>query len=217
MPRQPYHRVSPNTPASGLVMGTYMRGKRSGLELLIGQCIMSWPPVETAMAMILAHLIGAKDAAAMAVFHHLRRSASQREAVMEAAQIVLNPTELELLTALLNVHKSIEGERNALAHGYFGVAEDLPDAVLWLSTNDYVALKGAISMRGAISSLHPEWKGAMTILVSLTRKGRRTYMVDPRLEVGLFRHLGSVTRHGTTSCAALVKARSASRQRTPIA
>ena len=73
MPRQPYHRVSPNTPATGLVMGTYMRGKRSGLELLIGQCIMSWPPVETEMAMILAHLIGAKDAAAMAVFHHLRR------------------------------------------------------------------------------------------------------------------------------------------------
>ena len=100
------------------------------------------------MAPILAHLIGAKAPAAMAVFHHLRRSVSQREAVMEAAQMVLGAAELELLTALLNVHKSIEAERNALAHGYFGATDDLPDDILWLSTNDYVALKGAISIRG---------------------------------------------------------------------
>jgi hypothetical protein len=161
MPRQPYYRVSPNTPAINLVFGTYVAGKRLGLELLVGQCVMAWPPVETEMALILGHLIGAKDAAALAVFHHLRRSASQREAVMEAAGIVLNVYELELITALLNVHKSIEAERNALAHGYFGAVDDLPNDLLWLGTNDYVALKALITLRGAISSFHPEWTDTM--------------------------------------------------------
>jgi hypothetical protein len=161
MPRQPYFRVSPNTPGTNLAVGTSILGSRPKLELLIGQCVMAWPPIETEMALILAHLIGAKDSAALAVFHHLRRSSSQREAIMEAAQVVLDAATLELLTAFLNVHKSIETQRNALAHGYFGTTDDLPDDLLWLSTNDYAALKTTITLKGAVSSLNPESKDLM--------------------------------------------------------
>jgi hypothetical protein len=107
---------------------------------------MAWPTVEIEMAMILGHLIGARNAATMAVFQHLRRSSAQREAIMEAADIVLNDKDKELLTAFLNVHKSIETERNALCHGHFGISDRIPDGILWMSTSDYVPTKSHFSL-----------------------------------------------------------------------
>jgi hypothetical protein len=108
---------------------------------------MAWPHVEIEMAMILGHLIGAKDDATLAVFHNLRRSMAQRDAIMEAAKIVLNPTDLELLSALLNVHKSVETERNSLCHGHFGVSSEVMDGLVWMTTSDYVSLKSNFSLR----------------------------------------------------------------------
>jgi len=102
---------------------------------------MAWAPAEAEMALLLGQLLGAENAATLAVFQALRRSSAQRDAISEAGRVCLNKVDLELLTAILNVHKSIESERNALAHGHFGVYSHLPDGILWMTTNDYIAFK----------------------------------------------------------------------------
>jgi hypothetical protein len=90
---------------------------------------MIWPPAEAEMALVLGLLLGAENAAAMAVFQSLRRSSSQREAIAEAGKIRLPPSDQDLLNAVLNVHKSIEAERNALAYGHFGMYSELKDSL----------------------------------------------------------------------------------------
>ena len=50
--------------------------------------------------------------------------------------------------AIINVHKSIEKERNALAHGHLGVYSELKDGIVWLSTTDYVAFKALLVLIG---------------------------------------------------------------------
>jgi hypothetical protein len=107
MPRQPFLQATGNARAGNLDIGPTGLGKRPELEAIVAHCIIAWPTVEVEMAMILGHLIGAKDNATLAVFHHLRRSSAQREAILEAAKTVLNETDLELLSAFLNVHRSI--------------------------------------------------------------------------------------------------------------
>jgi hypothetical protein len=54
--------------------------------------------------------------------------------------------DIELLKALLNAHKAIEAERNALAHGHFGTYSKLPDGLLWMSTKDYIAFKVNVTL-----------------------------------------------------------------------
>jgi hypothetical protein len=93
------------------------------------------------MALYLGQLLGTENAATLAVFQVLRRSSSQREAIMEAGKIVLDATDQELLTAVLNVHKAVESERNALGHGHFGISNNVPDGILWMNSPDYVAIR----------------------------------------------------------------------------
>jgi hypothetical protein len=114
------------------------------LMTLIAQCVTAWPTVEIEMAMILGHLLGTKDAAAIAVFEQLRRSSAQREAIMAAANIVLDEMDRELLSASLNAHKAIESERNAFAHGHFGTSLLLQDCMLWMSATDYIPTRSKI-------------------------------------------------------------------------
>jgi hypothetical protein len=98
------------------------------------------------MAVLLGHLLGADNEGAVAVFQILRRSSAQRDAIYAAARSVLSPEHLELLSALLNVHKAIEPERNALAHGHFGICDELPNDLLWQDANDIVQLRNRFHM-----------------------------------------------------------------------
>jgi hypothetical protein len=98
------------------------------------------------MAVLLSHLLKANNAGAMAVFQILRRSSAQRDAIFAAGKTVLTDPHLELLSALLSVHKSIEPERNALAHGTFGVCDELPNDLLWQEANDIVQLRARFHM-----------------------------------------------------------------------
>jgi hypothetical protein len=141
MPRQPYLKMVDRDRSDSLDFSIAALDHRSDLQLIIARCFMAWPIVEIEMAMILGHLLGTKDAAAVAVFEQLRRSSAQREAIMAAANIILEERDKELMSASLNAHKAIESDRNAFAHGHFGVSDLLPDAVVWMSSSDYAPIR----------------------------------------------------------------------------
>lgn len=105
------------------------------------------------MALLLGQLLGTGNAAALAVFQHLRRSSAQRDAISEAANATLDSTDRELVSAVLDAHKIIEAERNALTHGHFGTSSKLPDALIWMNTNDYVTVRVEMTL----SSPVPQW------------------------------------------------------------
>lgn len=115
---------------------------------LVGKCLIAWPHIEAEMALVLGQLLGADSAAALAVFQTLRRSSAQRDAISEAAKASLNEIDQRLLTSILNVHKAVEAERNALAHGHLGTYSDMPDGILWMTTADYIAFKANLVLRG---------------------------------------------------------------------
>ena len=99
------------------------------------------------LALILGQLLGSPNEAAIAVFQIIRRSATQREAISEAALCTLSPDDNDLLTAILCVEKAIEAERNALAHGHFGTSSLLPNDLVWEETKDYLAHRTNITLR----------------------------------------------------------------------
>ena len=155
MPRQPYLQVVGQPRGAKIDVGTQSIGQRPELEALVSNCLMAWPHVEAEMAVLFTQLLGADNAAALAVFQALRRSSAQRDAISEAAKVSLNDTDQELLSAVLNAHKSVETERNALCHGHFGTSTKVPDGLIWMTTNDYLAIR--VSMTLAHS---PSWDDA---------------------------------------------------------
>lgn len=142
MARQPFKLYRDRVASGQITIGPQVIGSRPALESLIGKCLMLWPNAETEMGLILAQLLGTPSPAVIAVYQSLRRFTNQFNAIMTAAEHTLKDEEdQELLAAVFDVHKSIEAERNALAHGHFGIHNNMPDAILWLSTENYVAFK----------------------------------------------------------------------------
>jgi hypothetical protein len=149
MPRKLY-RVYSTSPLSGLEVGANALGKRPHLESLVGHCLMAWPGVEAEMALALGQILGANNTAAIAVFQQIRRFSNQRDIFQEAARASLNAQDQELIGAILNVHKSAESERAPLAHGHFGVANNIPDGLIWMNTSDYVAIRVIRTLKGEL-------------------------------------------------------------------
>ena len=149
MPRQPYMSLSSLKKGTEINVGQGAIGQRPNLEKLIGDCIMAWPHVEAEMALFLGQLIGTDNPASLTVFQVLRRSSSQREAISEAAKVILDTKDQELISAILNVHKAIEAERNALVHGHFGTSSDIMDGILWMNAADYISIRMILSQNAA--------------------------------------------------------------------
>jgi hypothetical protein len=126
-------------------------GLRPNLEGLVGNCLMAWPSVEAEMALALGQILGAQHNAIIAVFPIIRRFATQQSIIQEAAKASLNPTDQELTIAILNVHKSAEAERTALAHGHFGATDTIPDGLVWMHTTDYLAVRTLFTLKGDLT------------------------------------------------------------------
>jgi hypothetical protein len=152
MPRQPFLPFLLRNRDGQFNVGTHALRQRPALESLIANCIMAWPVAEAEMALLLGHLLGARESEAyLAVFQSLRRSAGQRDAISEAARVVLDATDRELLDAILNVHKSVESERTALSHGHFGTYTKLTDGIVWMDTKSYVDVRTRLDAHAVLN------------------------------------------------------------------
>jgi hypothetical protein len=143
MGRQPLVRtISPHRAYhANLRFGVSAIMKRPESSKLIGDCMAKWSYIETEMAVVLGILLKTESTALLAVFQILRRSSSQREAIEEAAKTALESHHQDLLTAILNVHRAIEADRNFLAHGIIGECDEVPDGILWIQPSDIMALR----------------------------------------------------------------------------
>ena len=152
MPRQPFTPLRKKHPGGNITIGISASGERAELEAIIAKCLMAWPIAESELGLTLGQLLGIGSEAALAVFSTLRRSTAQREAVSAAAEVTLrqDPDDLTLLTAMLDVHKSVEAERSALAHGHFGTFDKVPEVILWTTTAAYVQLKAKLHLASMI-------------------------------------------------------------------
>jgi hypothetical protein len=134
MPRQPLIYVRPKTkyrmPANAL-------GERPELAGLVGECIACWAHVEGQIAVLLSAIMKAETAIVAAVFLSVRNSRAQREALTAAAEIGLSGRDLEMFRAIVLVYQSLDSQRADLAHGIFAIAEDMPDALLWIDSKDF--------------------------------------------------------------------------------
>jgi hypothetical protein len=146
MPRKPFKQFADRNRGGLMDIGPRAIPLRPEHFAAVGKCLAAWQEAE--MALALGQMIGANNTAAMAVFQTLRRSSMQRDAMLEAAKVSLSETDNELIIAILNVHQSIEKERNALTHGHLGVYSKLEDGIVWLSSTDYIAFKAELILIG---------------------------------------------------------------------
>jgi len=135
MPRQPF---LPTFSHLEYAFGALALNNRPELASAIGRCITIWSQADSEMAKLFDTLFGTNNKISLEVFLILRNSANQREALKAAAEIRLKGENYLFFEALMSLYKSLESERNALAHGCFGVAANDLDVLFWIDTRNHV-------------------------------------------------------------------------------
>jgi hypothetical protein len=144
MSRQPFLPTYKDSP---VMYGVEMVERLPQLASLVGRCAANWTMVESQMALTMGSLLGVENAASVAVFTSLRNSRAQREAIEAAAKVSLTVDLQDIFSALLNVHKSLDSQRNDVIHGVWGNSEAIPDAAIWISLQNYAVSHIAIYHR----------------------------------------------------------------------
>jgi hypothetical protein len=136
MARQPF---LPTNKGKGYAIGANQIDALPDFVTAIGRCLTMWPYIEHQMAMILGHLMDARNEATIAVFSAIRTGRTQRDALAVAASVALadNPKVLKLLTAVLSVINSASESRTTIAHGLWGVLAHRKDRILWVESKHY--------------------------------------------------------------------------------
>jgi hypothetical protein len=109
----------------------YFRQKPEHVRL-VGEAVMLWTNVETYLAVLLSALLRADTNATIAVYSTLRRSSPKHDAIAKAAEHTFDPIGRQFIEALLRHVKSVESERNDLAHGWWGICPGIEDGLAWL-------------------------------------------------------------------------------------
>ena len=146
MARQPY---LPGFEHLDIGVGALVLANRPDLTSAIGNCIALWSYADNEIANLLGILLETDSEVAIEVFSKLRRSASQIEVLGSAAKIKLAGEDLEFYTAMISAYASLEQQRNALAHGCFGVASNDESVLLWISVKDHARFQTNVLARSA--------------------------------------------------------------------
>lgn len=129
-------------------MGPHELAERPGFSAAIGKCMGIWTYVDVEMADLFSLLLDTQSDAALDVLLTLRRSTSQREALSVAAKHSLTKASvLRTFEAMMIVYRSLEAQRNDLAHGCFGIVTDNPDLLLWIDVKHHVHFQTDVMLK----------------------------------------------------------------------
>jgi hypothetical protein len=154
MARQPTPRKYFNKPRS-----MYAPEKLSDtLASLVGQCASAATCIEVELSLCMGALLGAENAASVAVFTAMKNTKVRREALASAARSTLGADDLELYNALSAEYERLDSFRNDVIHGMWGSIEGVDDASLWCSTEYYAVWHITDYHKGEVGSLTGEWR-----------------------------------------------------------
>src|SRR5262249_25974674 len=105
--------------------------ERPAFAEMIGHCISIWSYVDNEIGGLFGILLGTESEATHRVFLVLRRWSNQKDALNAAAEARLSGDEMNLYQALISDYKSLESQRNVLAHSCFGICPD-DDSLLFV-------------------------------------------------------------------------------------
>src|ERR1700722_10175401 len=135
VPRQPF---STKFPGARVELGPHHLASRPLASSLIAQCIAWWTEVELSTAVLLARMLKANTEPVVALYFSLTNERAKREAMTSIAESTFNAEDMRLFSAIILLKKSLEGQRNDLAHGLFGITDRDDEGVAWISTKDRI-------------------------------------------------------------------------------
>lgn len=126
---QPLSKVTPK--ATVFVGAEYLR-KHQKFSNAVASVTAFWAHSDGNLAAILSFMMKTDIRTGVAMYQALMSAEAKLAALYAAADIALEQWEAILLRAVIQANKASRNQRNDFAHGIWGGAAELPDALLWM-------------------------------------------------------------------------------------
>jgi hypothetical protein len=133
---QPLSRVKS---VRSITWGAYALSQRPDLAAIVLSCIAQWAQAEIKLGSLLGALMRSDKAIAVSMYLRLTNAEARRSVLDAAAATSLNDDDYTLFATAMKAIKPIRDRRNDFAHGLWGITNEIPDALLWVSADDHLA------------------------------------------------------------------------------
>ena len=127
MAPQPLSRVHPT---ANVRLSDDAISQRPKLSRFIPEIIARWTGIEIQLAATLSGFLRAEAAPVTAMLHAINSISTQMDMILAAGSSKLYDPELEALEAVVKIAKAAAKKRNRIVHHVWGLASELPDALL---------------------------------------------------------------------------------------
>lgn len=115
--------------------GAAVLAHRPELALLVMQIIAAWSHTENALGRFLAACMHAESSAGLKMYLSLSGGEARRAVLEAAASTSLDADDLARFRLVMRAIKPMRDRRNEFAHGIWSMSPDLPDALIWRSSD----------------------------------------------------------------------------------
>jgi hypothetical protein len=150
VPGQPLSKFSKG---KGLNFGPPSSWKRPLLLKYVMLVIEHWSTTELRLLLILRHCLGGDPTIAAEMLLAIENQNIQRTVIMTATKAVLPKDDWPLVEAAFMSMNASRNVRNRFAHHIWGVADDMPDALLLLDPKDMAILMAQLVKQAAINKM----------------------------------------------------------------
>ena len=114
---------------ASLIIGPEAADHKPAHAQLVAKALASWAELESAMAEVLATMLGAAARPSIAMFNALK-STAQNDAIKAVADATLSRDDKDLFESLWRAQAPYAKHRNRFAHWIWAITPDVPDALL---------------------------------------------------------------------------------------
>lgn len=148
MPGQPLSKFSKG---KGLTFGAPSSWKRPNLLKYVMLVIEHWSITEMRLLLILRYCLGGDPTIAAEILLAIENQGIQRTVIMTATKAVLPKEDWPIIEAAFLSMNASRTVRHRFAHHIWGVADDMPDALLLLDPKDMTIVMAQLVKQAAIN------------------------------------------------------------------
>jgi hypothetical protein len=150
--------------------------KYPALAAKLGLVTSNWAYVDAEIQLLLVPMLGARAELVAAIYRAIRSDLSRDALIQAVAERELFGVDLDLFHVIWKLGKSPNDQRNAVAHGVWGIADDIADALVMLNPLD--SLESSASTEALAEKLkHATRDELATILPTITSRIPENLMV----------------------------------------
>lgn len=139
MPPKPLSTVASN---ARFTLLTHAVEQRPGIAVAIMKCIALWAVIESEFSELFVTILASNKEMGASLWNEFGSDTSKRHAFRSICVSNLQKQDYDIINGMLKMIKSQASTRNIMAHGVYGISEEITDGIIVVDSRRLTVIRG---------------------------------------------------------------------------